>query len=390
MSLYPKDMVFHSSPVTVTIRGPSKNEGQAAAELTHPKRPARKSAASRKPKKAKVFIPPRDTAEHESKAVIDALNAASGGKNDRAAALAAEHMRGTWKGPSGTWVSCTEIYIFVRSLLIFIKQAASVFYAGKNRYIGTFDSREKAAFAYEIVREKLKIDKVQGPLDLEAAEAAVRQAQVAAYEAVGAQCPIASEKSRVQDPVARQKSKAVIDALNAASGGKNDRAAALAAEHMRGISKCPAGTWVSCTEIYIFVRSLLIFIKQAASVFYAGKNRYIGTFDSREKAGFAYEIVREKLKIDTVQRPLDLETVEAAVRQAQAAAFEAIGVQCPIAWEKSKIQDPVARQKSKAVIEALNAASGGKNDRAAGLAAKHMRGITKLPCGKWVSCIAEG
>jgi hypothetical protein len=69
-------------------------------------------------------------------------------------------------------------------LLIYFNQVVQVYYAKKNRYIGTFDSREKAAFAYEIVREKLKIDTVQGPLDLEAAEAAVRQAQVAAFEAV--------------------------------------------------------------------------------------------------------------------------------------------------------------------------------------------------------------
>jgi hypothetical protein len=41
--------------------------------------------------------------------VIDALNAASGGKNDRAAALAAEHMRGIWKRPSGKWVSCNTV-----------------------------------------------------------------------------------------------------------------------------------------------------------------------------------------------------------------------------------------------------------------------------------------
>jgi hypothetical protein len=112
MALYPKDMVFQSSPVTVTARGQSQdshyaayeNEGQTAAELTDPKRPARKSTASRKPKKAKVFIPPQDSARQKSKAVIDALNAASGGKNDRAAALAAEHMRGISKC-RGKWVS---------------------------------------------------------------------------------------------------------------------------------------------------------------------------------------------------------------------------------------------------------------------------------------------
>jgi hypothetical protein len=127
-----------------------------------------------------------------------------------------------------------------------------------------------------------------------------------------------------------------------------------------------------------------------ARVYYAGTDRYIGTFDSREKAAFAHEIVRDKLKIDTVQRPLDLEAAKAVVRQAQVAAFEAVGVQCPTAWEISKVQDPVAWQKSKAVIDALNAASGGKNDRAAALAADYLRGITKLPSGKWVSCNTVG
>jgi hypothetical protein len=119
-------------------------------------------------------------------------------------------------------------------------------------------------------------------------------------------------------------------------------------------------------------------------VYYAGGQQYIGTFDSREKAAFAYEIVREKLNIDTAQRPLDLEAAEADVWQAQLAVFEALGVLCLPAWEKSKVHNPVAWQKSKALIDAMSAASGGKNDRAAALAADRVRGISKHR-GKWVS-----
>jgi hypothetical protein len=276
-------------------------------------------------------------------------------------------------------------------IIIVIKQAAVVFYAGKTRYIGKFDSRDKAAFAYEIVREKLKIDTVQRPLDLEAAETAYRQAQVAAFKAVVAQCPTAREKSKVQDPVARQKSKAVIDALNAASGGKNDKAAALAAEHMRGITKLSSGKWVSFnTEGGLCCLIVAHIFQQQVNVSYAKKQRHIGTFDSREKAAFAHEIVREKLKIDAVQGPLDLEAAEVAVRQAQVAAFAALLAQCPTAREKSKVQDPAAKEKSKAVIDALNAASGGKNARAAALAFAHMRGTSKSQYGKWVSCSTEG
>jgi hypothetical protein len=218
-------------------------------------------------------------------------------------------------------------------LLIYIKQKARVYYARADRYIGTFDSREKAAFAYEIVRENLKSDTAQRPLDLEAADAAFKSARDAALEAVG-----------IQDPVSPQKSNAVIAALNAASGGKNDRAAALAAEHMRGISKCQ-GKWVSWTDVYIFGRSLLIYFKQKAIAYYAGKARYIRNFESREKAAFAYEIVREKLKIDTVHRSLDPEAADAAFKSARDAALEAVG--------DMRIQDPVAHRNPAALMQGI-------------------------------------
>jgi hypothetical protein len=255
-------------------------------------------------------------------------------------------------------------------LLIYFNQVVQVFYAKKNRYIGTFDSREKAAFAHEIVREKLKIDTVQRPLDLEASEAAVREAQVAAFEAVGLQCPIAREKSKLQDPVAWQKSKAVIDALNAASGGKNGKAAALAAEHMRGVTKLSSGKWVSCyTEGGLCCLIVAHIFQQQVNVSYAKKQRYIGTFDSREKAAFAHEIVRGKLKIDTVQGPLDLKAAEAAVRQAQVAAFEAVGLQCPIAREKTKVEDACS---GKVNSGDYSPECGGKYDTIAALASEHM------------------
>ena len=43
------------------------------------------------------------------------------------------------------------------------------------------------------------------------------------------------------------------------------------------------------------------------------------------------------------------------------------------------------RQKAAAAIQACNTASGGKNDRAAALAAAILRGVTMRPSGKWVS-----
>merc|ERR1719230_1249149 len=83
----------------------------------------------------------------------------------------------------------------------------------------------------------------------------------------------------MNNPMEREKSAAAISAMNAASGNKNDRAAALAAAILRGVTMRPSGKW-------------------QAQLYYAGKSRYIGVFDTREKAALAYEISREILKSD--------------------------------------------------------------------------------------------
>jgi hypothetical protein len=117
----------------------------------------------------------------------------------------------------------------------------------------------------------------------------------------------------VVEPIDRQKSAATIAAVNAASGGKNDRAAALAAAILRGVTMRPSGKW-------------------QAQLYYAGKSRYIGVFDTREKAALAYEIAREKLKSDKI--PTDnsaqsLKATEAAVNSARKAAFEGVNEKDP-------------------------------------------------------------
>lgn len=62
-----------------------------------------------------------------------------------------------------------------------------MYYAGKSRYIGVFDTRENAATAYEIARQKLKntpnVDSA-GTNDPSAIEAAVQAARSAAFEGV--------------------------------------------------------------------------------------------------------------------------------------------------------------------------------------------------------------
>ena len=122
-----------------------------------------------------------------------------------------------------------------------------------------------------------------------------------------------SKKSKFQgsggeNDVDRQKSAATIAAINSATGNKNEKAAALASAIMRGVTMRPSGKW-------------------QAQLYYAGKSRYIGVFDTREKAALAYEIAREVLKTD--RSPADQcsqspQETEANVNAARKAAFAGV------------------------------------------------------------------
>merc|ERR1719162_1336425 len=107
------------------------------------------------------------------------------------------------------------------------------------------------------------------------------------------------------DKAERQKAAATIQAVNQASGGKNDKAAALAAAILRGVTMRPSG-------------------KRQAQLYFAGKSRYIGVFDTREKAALAYEIAREKLKSEKSSSDHSTQTLketETNVNAARKAAF---------------------------------------------------------------------
>lgn len=84
------------------------------------------------------------------------------------------------------------------SLMLSILQQAQLYFAGKSRYIGVFDTREKAALAYEIAREKLKSEKSAadsgGGLTPKATEAAVNSARKAAFEGVNERDPRIASK----------------------------------------------------------------------------------------------------------------------------------------------------------------------------------------------------
>ena len=111
----------------------------------------------------------------------------------------------------------------------------------------------------------------------------------------------------------RRKSAVKIELMNAATGNRNDKAASLAASIMRGVTMRPSGKW-------------------QAQLYYAGKSRYIGVFDTREKAALAYEIAREKLKTDKSpgdQSTQSIKETEANVNAARKAAFEGVNEKDP-------------------------------------------------------------
>lgn len=113
-----------------------------------------------------------------------------------------------------------------------------------------------------------------------------------------------NKSPQLTDRVERQKAADTIQSLNAASGGKNDKAAALAAAVLRGVTMRPSGKW-------------------QAQLYFCGKSRYIGVFDTREKAALAYEIAREKLKTGHVQGQ-DGNSTENLVNVARKAAFDGV------------------------------------------------------------------
>jgi AP2 domain len=126
------------------------------------------------------------------------------------------------------------------------------------------------------------------------------------------QAPSGSQKKKNRSPqlvdkAERQKAAATIQAVNQASGGKNDKAAALAAAILRGVTMRPSGKW-------------------QAQLYFAGKSRYIGVFDTREKAALAYEIARERLKVEKNADggALSPKQTENAVNAARKAAFDGV------------------------------------------------------------------
>lgn len=172
-------------------KGPSGNTlGAAWKKATNPL-----SRSSKKKLKMATSSSSEPVNQQKSAAATAVSNTASGGKKGRATTQGITMLR------SGKWVSFTNLPLgmticfyhcsFLIALLVLSTlQQAQLYYAGKTQYIGMFDTRERAALAFETAREKLNSDKLSsGVLDLKATESAVKSARLAAYDVLNKKYP---------------------------------------------------------------------------------------------------------------------------------------------------------------------------------------------------------
>jgi len=160
-----------ASAATTTAKRKSTSGGQpapATAKKNKPSSPKKKSKSSRKTAGHTSGSGGSSSLADRQKTSKSAatISAIAGGKNKEAAALAAAILRGVTMRPSGKW-------------------QAQMYFAGKSRYIGVFDTREKAALAYEIARAKLQKAKASN----NNTEDAVNEARKAAFDGVNEKDP---------------------------------------------------------------------------------------------------------------------------------------------------------------------------------------------------------
>lgn len=121
---------------------------------------------------------------------------------------------------------------------------------------------------------------------------------------------IKKNKNAVSDPADKERISAAIIAVNTVYGDGTEKKAKLAAASLRGVTQRPSKKW-------------------QAQLYYAGKSRYIGVFDSKEKASLAYEIAREVLKTEKDEAgPANAEETDKNVCLARKAAFAGVTEHC--------------------------------------------------------------
>ncbi len=150
-----------------------------------------------------------------------------------------------------------------------------------------------------------------------------------------------SSKNVASDPADRMRIAMAIMAVNSVYGDGSEKERKLKEATLRGVTQRPSKKWVSFMTRIILCsaqkREHLSNAKlnssptcslrrlQQAQLYYAGKSRYIGVFDSKEKASLAYEIAREVLKTEKDEHgPSNAEETERNVNLARKAAFAGI------------------------------------------------------------------
>lgn len=121
-----------------------------------------------------------------------------------------------------------------------------------------------------------------------------------------ASCATSKHKNANSNSADKERITAAIYAVNAMYGNGTEKDKKLAAVTLRGVTMRPSGKW-------------------QAQLYYSGKSRYIGVFDSKEKASLAYEIAREVLKTDKGEEgPLNAEETDRNVTLAREAAVAGV------------------------------------------------------------------
>ena len=150
-----------------------------------------------------------------------------------------------------------------------------------------------------------------------------------------------SSKNAASDPADKERITMAIMAVNSVYGDGSEKERKLKEATLRGVTQRPSKKWVSSMirEILCSGRNKDVLSNakfnssptcslcrsQQAQLYYAGKSRYIGVFDSKEKASLAYEIAREVLKTEKDEHgPSNAEETERNVNLARKAAFAGI------------------------------------------------------------------
>ncbi|KAL7552254.1 hypothetical protein ACHAWF_015482, partial [Thalassiosira exigua] len=153
-----------TTPKPPAVSTPAAPSSSSSSSKRSRKSSSKAAAAASAASKARHSGPPDPADRERITAAIYAVNTAYGDEKEEK--LKAVALRGVTQRPSGKW-------------------QAQLYYAGKSRYIGVFDSKEKASLAYEIAREVLKTDREgEGPANAEETDRNVALARKAAFSGV--------------------------------------------------------------------------------------------------------------------------------------------------------------------------------------------------------------